>query len=288
MNYHAQTVIYEHKQQAKIKKLEEFFGASILEIIEKYHLPHYMYYIMKGEEEFLKKHYGNIYKSIKSCAHASDSRSLIQYAKDIVMAWVFETYVMKNLQNHGLDIVRNGGDKDYQFLHGTEISSESDFMVGMQRIELICNYTDYWSKHGCIDLRESKAKHLYQSESLVLGITLQQEYCLIIDFSKYLPNEYIENYPPFGGKSAHRIMITTDMKVPVNFTLIVQKIKEMMEKQDNEARLLDFGYQESLKSYFLKCDSCKIPLFYKTKQRPTVNTCPKCKKTFTNITEVKQ
>jgi hypothetical protein len=285
MSYHSQVVIYEHKQQFKIRKLEEFFGDSIENIILNYELPVYMIYIMNGDERALQTRYENIYKSVLSCVHASDARTPLQYAKDIVMAWIFETYIMRNLQKCGLQLVRNGGDKDYQFLQGANISSDSDFMLGNQRVELICNYTDYWTKHNCIDLRENKAKHLYQFNTLVLGFTLEEDYCLVIDFSKYLPNEYIPDYPAFGGKPAHRIMITTDMKVPMNFNAVAQRITDIIQRQDNTTSLLDFGFQEHLHCFYLKCDACKAPLLYKD-VRPDLKECPKCKKLFAKCIQV--
>lgn len=285
-NFHAQVKIYEQRQKHKIEKLERFFGMSIVDTIKQYNLPTYMLYIIDSNEKGLKTKYPNIYKNILSCAHAADQRTPLQYARDIVLAWIFETYVMQNLQRVGLELERNGGDKNYDFLQGTDVSSDSDFKVKGRRLELICNYTDYWTQHNCIDLRESKAKHLYQSNSLVLGITLDQPYYLLINFAKYLPNEYIPEYPPFGGKSAHRILITDDMKVGINFNEIADKINYIITHQESETRLLDFGFQPIVKSYYLKCDACKIPLFFKKEEETHLKQCPKCKRKFTSVLEV--
>lgn len=285
-NFHAQVKIYEQRQKHKIEKLERFFKMSIVDIIKQYKLPTYILYIIDGNEKELKTKYPNIHKNILSCAHATDQRTPLQYARDVALAWIFETYVMQNLRMAGLELERNGGDKNYNFLQGTDISSDSDFKVRGRRLELICNYTDYWTRYNYIDLRESKAKHLYQYNSLVLGITLDQPYCLLINFAKYLPNEYIPEYPPFGGKSAHKILITDDMKVGVNFNEIADKINYIITHQESETRLLDFGFQPIVKSYYLKCDACKIPLFFKKEEETHLKYCPKCKRKFTSVLEV--
>ena len=217
---------YIEQQDEKVNKIEKFFNKDIISIAEECKFPEYSILVLKGDEEQLKAKFPDIYRNIISCAYAADKRTPMQYAKDLVMAWLFEAYVMENLKNQGLHVYRNGGDKDLTILSQKRVNTDSDLLAEGRRVELISNYTSYWKRNGCFELRDSKLSHLQREKALVIGVSTNYDNYLLIDFSKPIKSEYIDSYEPFGGKPAQRIYITDSMKVELKFKKLAEEIRK--------------------------------------------------------------
>lgn len=226
MLYYSISKSYEEKQNEKVKKIEKFFGKDVISIAQECGFPYYTTLILKNDEKGLKDRFRNIYNNIMSCHYAADNRTPMEYAKDLVLAWIFEAYVMENLKKQGLKVERNGGDKNLLILNQRGVSIDSDFLVEGRRVELISNYTNYWEKNSCFELRDNKVDHLRDSKSLVIGVSTNYSNYLLIDFSKEIEDEYIASYSPFGNKPAHRIKIVDDMKVELDFGKLAIAIRE--------------------------------------------------------------
>lgn len=229
MLYYNKVKTYKEKQNEKVQKIEKFFGKNIVDIAKECNFPEYSILVLNDDERGLHQCYPKVYNNILSCSYAADMRTPMEYAKDLVLAWVFEAYVMENLKKCGLDVKRNGGDKDLMILNQKGVNTDSDFLVNGKRVELISNYTNYWQRNGCFEMRDSKIYHLEDTNSLVIGVSTNYDKYLLIDFSKYIPSEYIESYEPFGGKPAHRITITKDMCVDLNFKKLAEAIKDKIK-----------------------------------------------------------
>ena len=92
----------------------------------------------------------------------------------------------KTSKKQGLSVVRNGGDKDLMILDQKGVNADSDFIINGRRVELISNFTNYWQRNGCFELRDSKICHLEDTKSIVIGISTNYDKYLLIDFSKYI------------------------------------------------------------------------------------------------------
>ena len=221
---------YKELQNEKVAKIEKFFNKPIVEIAKECAFPDYVILILNDDEQGLKTNYSEIYKNILSCGYAADKRSPMEYAKDLVIAWLFEAYVMENLMRCGLDVRRNGGDKDLLILNQNKVNTNSDFIINGRKVELISNYTSYWKRNGCFELRDGKLNHLSRSNSLVIGVSTNYDKYLLIDFTdiynkdKYTI-EHIDYYEPFGGKPAYRVYISEDMEVELDFHKLAESIK---------------------------------------------------------------
>lgn len=229
MLYYKVEKTYAEKQKEKVDKIERFFGKDVIGIAKECNFPDYTLLILQNKENELKDKYKTIYDNIISCAYAADERTPMEYAKDLVLAWIFEAYVMENLKKQGLRVYRNGGDKDLTILSQRKVNTDSDFLIEGKRVELITNYTNYWERNNCFELRDSKLEHLKSRKSLVLGVSTNYPNYLLIDFGRPIKNvEYIESYKAFGGKPASRIHITEDMKVKLDFKELADKIREQI------------------------------------------------------------
>ena len=229
MLYYKVEKTYAERQAEKVSKIEKFFNKSVVNIAKECNFPDYTILVLQDNEVELRSKHKDVYDNIMSCVYAADERRPMEYAKDLIIAWIFEAYVMENLKKQGLRVYRNGGDKDLSILSQKKVSTDSDFLVEGRRVELISNYTDYWKRNNCFELRDSKLQHLKDRKSLVLGVSTNYDYYLLINFNnRNVRSDYIESYKPFGGKPAQRVYITDDMKVKLDFKELADSIRKQV------------------------------------------------------------
>lgn len=75
------------------------------------------------------------------------------------------------MKEQGIIIKSSGSDKERVILSNKNVSSSSDFHVlldgNIVSLELMSDYTGYWSKEGQIDLRDSKFNKMKKEKSLL-------------------------------------------------------------------------------------------------------------------------
>lgn len=189
--------------------------------------------ILEGDEHELRQKYPNVYSALLSCVHNKDSRTYLEYAQDLVASWVFEDYIMDKLSTAGLEIEKAGADKNRTILAHANVSADSDYSVQWEGksvlLELMSDYTGYWARTGCIDLRDSKYLKLERNRSLFLGISTQDRKFIFLDFNYDIPARYISSHRPYGGKPAFQIRMNNEMLVPFNIEKLVEIIKQAIE-----------------------------------------------------------
>ena len=172
--------------------LENFFNDEITNIAKNLNYDEDNIIILKGDENELYEKYPETYLNLQSCSHNRDSRSMIEYAQDIVCSWIFEDYLLYNLKLNGIDIELSGGDKNRKILKTNKVSASSDYFIKYNNkkgyVELANDYTGYWKKSKKCDLRDDKYCHLKNMAqnndfSFLLGIDFPNMQFFIINFN---------------------------------------------------------------------------------------------------------
>lgn len=164
---------------------------------------------LNGDIDLLKEKYPETYENLMLCTHQKDSRSYLEFGQSLVSNWVFEDYKCKALIRAGCNIELAGADKDRRILPSSKVSNASDYIVHMpdsmtRKLELVCDYTGFCQKTGCLDLRDNKYQHLLEDESLLLVIDISNRRFCIIDFKNFVEATKIENHP-LWNKPVYRI-----------------------------------------------------------------------------------
>lgn len=149
-------------------------------------------------------------KNILSCSQQKDGRSPLDFAKDIVANWIFEDYLIDYIKNDKFKIIAYGVDKERNFLHTMKIKYDSDYKIKYKEktflMELSVNYLGYWQRENKLHLRCKKYDYLKRSNSLFLGIDMQNKKFILMDFATNFNSIYIEPHPPWQ-KPAYEINI---------------------------------------------------------------------------------
>ncbi len=191
--------------------------------------------ILNGDLDGLKQNHNNIYKNLMTCDHHKDNRTPLQYGRDLVASWIFEDYIYEALKKAGICIERSGADLNRMILPNTKTSTESDFMItgpnGNQiKVELVNDYTGFWSRTGTLHLRDNKYAHLRESKSLLLAIVLTPDVqkFTIFDFRQDIPAKYISHHPAYG-KPAYELTVSQDALYDFNIANIKHNLEEILE-----------------------------------------------------------
>ena len=78
--------------------------SDLLEKARSYGYPESSICILSGDESKLKSEFPDTFSNLNSCKHNRDSRTAIEYGQDLVASWLFEDYLMENLQIAGMSI----------------------------------------------------------------------------------------------------------------------------------------------------------------------------------------
>ena len=216
-------------------KLELFFNESILSIARKHGYDEDNILILEGDEISLLKKYPETYNNMMSCSHHKDHRTVMQYAQDLISSWVFEDYIKLSLSLYGLDINLNGNDKNRKILKSSEVSTSTDFIIKGKykdfHLEVISDYTGFWKNYGKCHLRDDKWLGLIESNqnSILLGIDFKNRMYFLIEPHRQTTCKYIP-YHKYYGKPAYEIMIEAEKLKKIDYKIISDEIKEIIQK----------------------------------------------------------
>ena len=155
----------------------------------------------------------------------------MEYAQDLVASWLFEDSLIYALNTAGLMVEHAGADKNRKILSGTNVSASSDatILVKGKRVpmEIMCDYTGYWTRTKKIDLRDSKYQKLKNSNSLFLGFSTTDNKVVLLDFSSNISATFIPSHFAYGGKPAYASSLSPrdlcDFKMPI----LIETLKTM-------------------------------------------------------------
>ena len=146
-------------------------------------------YILEDNFEKLQIEYPNIWKSLQSCKHQRDKRTIEEYAKDLVSSWIYEDTILNYLKDN-FEIDLYGSDKERNILPNSKVSSDSDFCIKkngkLVNIELVNSYTNYWKAYQRIDLRDNKFEKLKDKQAILICIDVYNKEFYLIDLKKVM------------------------------------------------------------------------------------------------------
>lgn len=185
--------------------------------------------LLSGKDEELHLNFPAVYEDIQSCAHNADARSPMDYARDLVASWVVEDWFLRLLREADCEASAVGSDQCRNILPGCVVSSASDFQVRYQgqelRVELLCDYTGFWRKHGKIDLRDAKYQHLRKEKALVFGADALWQRAILLDMGEEIPDiVQVGSYKPYGGKPAVRVPCRDEEFFPLEASRLAERL----------------------------------------------------------------
>lgn len=205
---------------------------DLIEKAKAYGYPESSICILEGDENRLQQDYPEAFKNLMSCNHHRDRRTPMEYGRDLVASWLFEDYLMENLQAQGITVSGAGADKNREVLPNAKVSSSSDCLVrynGKERLlELMSDYTGYWAKNKKMELRDAKFTKMQSSRSLFLGVSTVDQKYILLDMSGEFDFTFIPSYFLYGGKPAYSIKLSPTLLKHLDFKQIAEDIKQII------------------------------------------------------------
>jgi hypothetical protein len=185
--------------------------------------------ILEGSIEKLQREFPDVYENLVSCIHNMDKRPPLDYGRDLVASWIFEDVLISRLKAAGLNIVHSGADSKREILKNIKVSASSDsnieFSGKTRPMEIMSDYTGWWSRKGWFDLRDAKYNNLVSSKSLFLGVSTTDIKCFLMDFALPQTVVYKAAHKPYGGKPAYSVKVPSMIKFDVG--LLVKEIQRI-------------------------------------------------------------
>ena len=192
-------------------ELSKYFSRGIVEKAIELGYTYDNVLILQGQEKELQWRYPRIWSNLQTCSYHRDKRTPMEYAQDLVASWVFEDCLIKALQDAGLEISHAGADKGRQILSGSHVSASSDASISVRGravpLEIMCDYTGFWTREGKMDLRDGKYKKLKNTNSLFLGFSTKDNKVILLDFADELTVTFTPSHFAYGGKPAYSVRL---------------------------------------------------------------------------------
>lgn len=206
-----------------------FSEEKIISLMKRFDYSDENFAIMAGDKKWLKENNPDFFRPSRFAIERKDSRTVLQYAQDLVANWLYEDIVEKIISvDKEIHISKNGVDKNRQFLV-KDVTYATDFVIekeGEQRpLELTMDYNGYLERRGFFHLRESKYQYLERENALLLIIDTCNNLCVVMDFKK--PHKHKEvKVDAWGHKTAQEVYVSRSEMFPLSslFTLLKEHI----------------------------------------------------------------
>ncbi|MBT7557017.1 hypothetical protein HN615_08840 [Candidatus Woesearchaeota archaeon] len=211
--------------------LSNLFNKKLADIAKEYNYSNSNIYILENNFKKLQMEYPDIWKSLQSCKHQRDKRTIEEYAKDLVSSWIYEDTVLIYLKDD-FEIDLYGADKERNILPNSKVSSGSDFCIKkngkLVSIELVNSYTNYWKTYQRIDLRDNKFEKLKDKQAILICIDIYNKEFYLIDLKKINDNiKYIKYHKPYG-KPAYQIFLENTKVFSFSIENLIEQLNRFL------------------------------------------------------------
>jgi uncharacterized membrane-anchored protein YjiN (DUF445 family) len=117
-------------------------------------------------------------------AHKKDWRTPPEYAAELIRGWLVEDIVYTILNRHPkISVSHKGADMSRDFLQETTADSDLTGTISgsVIDIEIVSDFTEFWSQNNAIDLRQSKYNELSNNVNrYLLGVDIiNNTFCFV-------------------------------------------------------------------------------------------------------------
>ena len=191
--------------------------------------------VLEGNEQKLKTLYPQVYEDILSCIHNRDTRSPMEYARDLVSSWIFEDYLVHEFNTLGYNLYLSGKDKERVILPENKVGSDNDVIFEYDnfelKVEIMNDYSNYWQRSNTLDLRDNKFNKLLQTDSVLLAISLKSRTYAVIPINKDLEYKYIPSHRFYGYKPAYQINLKNIRFYKFDVADIIENLKDFIKQE---------------------------------------------------------
>lgn len=206
-----------------------FFNQPLPHIARSYGYGEDNILVLEGDLSGLKERFPETYQNILSCGHNADRRTPLDYARDLVASWLIEDSFLILFRQCGLSAALSGTDRGRKILSKARVSSSSDFSLSWQRqtrkLELMNDYTGFWSRKHVLHLRDNKYQKLCEEKSLFLAVSIATREFALYDFRSAPKARYISSHPAYGGKPAYELPIPDQILHPASSANISEAVR---------------------------------------------------------------
>ena len=207
----------------------DFFNKPLTDVARSYGYSEDNILILEGNLKGLKERFPDTYRNLLSCSYNADQRALLGYARDLVASWLIEDSFLLLFARCGFNASLSGTDRGRKILPHAWVSSSSDFTLTWngqtRKLELMNDYTGFWSRNHVLHLRNNKYQKLYQEGSLFLAVSIPTREFALYDFRSTPMARYIPSHPPYGGKPAYELSIPDDSLHPATSANLAQAVR---------------------------------------------------------------
>lgn len=214
--------------------LSNLFKKNLADVAKDYNYSQSNIYILENNFKKLQIEYSDVWKSLQSCKHQRDRRTIEEYAKDLVSSWVYEDTLLNYLKG-SFEINLYGSDKERNILPNSKVSSDSDFCIKnngkLLNIELVNSYTNYWKSYQRIDLRDNKFEKLKDKHAILVCIDIYNKEFYLIDLKINNENiKYIEYHKPYG-KPAYQIFLNNTTVFSFSIKNLIEQLNRFLDEK---------------------------------------------------------
>ena len=210
------------------------FNKPLAEVAQSLHYDESNIVILEGDEIRLREEFPQVYNDLLSCRHHADGRTPLQYGQDLVASWLFEDmFLWAFKKTEKLTIKLDGADKKRIILPSAKTSAASDYLVSTahgssRKLELMCDYKDFWSNNGKLHLRDEKYTKMKASQSILIAVSVTLKKFAIFDFARSIPAKFLTSHRPYGGKPVYEMDINPESMIAYTSNNLINEIEKAM------------------------------------------------------------
>ena len=166
------------KTEGKVALLETRLNQPLTSVISKLNYPQPVRDLFRLSETDWQALYPEEAAKLNSHIASHETRTLLDLAKETVLAWVLEDITALYTLRKGRLVKRNGSDCNRQFTYLSETRAKPDLLVSadkgasFRKVEVTSNYTDFFAKSGYQSFRFNKLERMKADKAILLTLDI--------------------------------------------------------------------------------------------------------------------